>query len=284
MNGRLWGHLSSGDSCRVRARDAGAPRARRGTLSSDAKRARNRRLAHMRRTLDRDGYFDVDAMRARAPALFDEIVGVRVVEADEGDAEANEGTMGERILARERAREFREREEARRARELGEEVEREAEAAGRATGAEEDAVASRFGEAFARTSRNAFWKDMSTEKVSDATWRKAMFQGWGEREEPTTKTKTTAPTNADETSGAKNETFIVDVDDFRSSHGRSQTYISQEEYVERAEYFERVMREQFLAGGDEDFDYAAVDGDDGLDEHWRKERDQDAEDRYFDED
>ena len=29
---------------------------------------------------------------------------------------------------------------------------------------------------------------------------------------------------------------------------------------------------------------AAVDGDDGLDEHWRKERDQDAEDRYFDED
>ena len=125
---------------------------------------------------------------------------------------------------------------------------------------------------------------MSTEKVSDATWRKAMFQGWGEREEPTTKTKTTAPTNADETSGAKNETFIVDVDDFRSSHGRSQTYISQEEYVERAEYFERVMREQFLAGGDEDFDYAAVDGDDGLDEHWRKERDQDAEDRYFDED
>ena len=125
---------------------------------------------------------------------------------------------------------------------------------------------------------------MSTEKVSDATWRKAMFQGWGEREEPTTKTKTTAPTKADETSGAKNETFIVDVDDFRSSHGRSQTYISQEEYVERAEYFERVMREQFLAGGDEDFDYAAVDGDDGLDEHWRKERDQDAEDRYFDED
>ena len=81
-------------------------------MSSDAKRARNRRLAHMRRTLDRDGYFDVDAMRARAPALFDEIVGVRVVEADEGDAEANEGTMGERILARERAREFREREEA----------------------------------------------------------------------------------------------------------------------------------------------------------------------------
>ena len=146
------------------------------------------------------------------------------------------------------------------------------------------ADASRFGEAFARTSRNAFGKDMSTEKVSDATWRKAMFQGWGEREEPTTKTKTTAPTNAEETSGAKNETFIVDVDDFRSSHGRSQTYISQEEYVERAEYFERVMREQFLAGGDEDFDYAAVDGDDGLDEHWRKERDQDAEDRYFDED
>ena len=67
MNGRLWGHLSSGDGCRVRARDAGAPRARRGTMPSDAKRARNRRLAHMRRTLDRDGYFDVDAMRARAP-------------------------------------------------------------------------------------------------------------------------------------------------------------------------------------------------------------------------
>ena len=251
----------------------------RGTMSSDAKRVRNRRLAHMRRTLDRDGYFDVDAMRARAPALFDEIVGVRAVEADERDAEANEGTMGERILARERAREFREREEARRARELGEEVR---EAAGPAP----DADASRFGEAFTRTSRNAFGKDMSTEKVSDATWRKAMFQGWGERDEPPTAPPptTTAPTSADETSAVKNETFIVDVDDFRSSRGRSQAYISQEEYVERAEYFERVMREHFLAGADEDFDYAAVDGDDRLDEHWRKEIDQDAEDRYFDED
>ena len=136
--------------------------------------------------------------------------------------------MGERILARERATEFRER--ARR--ERGSSVRRwrgRRETRGPEGGArgEEDAVASRFGEAFARTSRNAFWKDMSTEKVSDAT-RRRCFRAGGAPKSRRRPTKTTAPTNADETSGAKNETFIVDVDAARSSHGRSQTYISQE--------------------------------------------------------
>ena len=44
------------------------------------------------------------------------------------------------------------------------------------------------------------------------------------------------------------------------------------------------MRERFLAGGDDGFDYLAVDADAALDAHWRREIDQDAEDKYFDED
>ena len=47
--------------------------------------------------------------------------------------------------------------------------------------------------------------------------------------------------------------------------------------------FERVMRERFLAGEDEGFDYARVDADASLDDHWAKEIERDAEDRYFDE-
>ena len=47
--------------------------------------------------------------------------------------------------------------------------------------------------------------------------------------------------------------------------------------------FGRVMRERFLSGEDgEHVDYAAMDADESLDDTWRKEAAQDAEDAYFD--
>ena len=47
--------------------------------------------------------------------------------------------------------------------------------------------------------------------------------------------------------------------------------------------FGRVMRERFLSGEDAaHVDYAAMDADESLDDTWRKEAAQDAEDAYFD--
>lgn len=43
------------------------------------------------------------------------------------------------------------------------------------------------------------------------------------------------------------------------------------------------MHQRFLAGDDEGFvDYKKVDADEALDEDWAAERQQDAEDAYFD--
>lgn len=46
----------------------------------------------------------------------------------------------------------------------------------------------------------------------------------------------------------------------------------------------KEMKARFLAGEEEDVDYGAIDADDSLDEHWAREAQQDAEDKYFDED
>lgn len=228
----------------------------------------------MRVTLDANGYFSVDSMRARDPRAFDEIVGVDVREGDAEPKTAAEDGAGERILARERARELRAAAEARWEEEFG----------------EASASDARFGDAFASSSGRAVGRATAKTDgaVSDAAWRRAMFEGWdgaaavdGDDDADARGARRAATTAEEATEEA---TFIVDVDEYRASRGRSRTYISQAEYVSRAADFERVMRERFLAGGDDGFDYLAVDADAALDAHWRREIDQDAEDKYFDED
>lgn len=44
----------------------------------------------------------------------------------------------------------------------------------------------------------------------------------------------------------------------------------------------RLMHQRFLAGEDDGVDYRAVDSDAKLDDDWAAERQQDAEDAYFD--
>lgn len=49
--------------------------------------------------------------------------------------------------------------------------------------------------------------------------------------------------------------------------------------------FTRIMQEKFLCGEDtEHVDYANIDNNIALDDHWLKEISQDAEERYFEED
>ncbi|PKU85682.1 coiled-coil domain-containing protein 97 [Dendrobium catenatum] len=61
--------------------------------------------------------------------------------------------------------------------------------------------------------------------------------------------------------------------------------LSTEEMQDQMDQFTCVMQQKFLAGEDtEHLDYSAIDNDEGLDDHWIKEANHDAEEKYFDED
>ncbi len=258
--------------------------------------SRNRRHAHMARALDGDGYFASRAMRRRAPGLFDTMVGVYARrEDDDDDVRAGDGDdddAGERatvsgaILAREDAREFREI------------VTRAREAEGlvmRARGEDVDehrAFGAAFGggRAFGASLRSVASSDG---RVSEEAWRKAMFEGWGvdtrdggsnDDAPHASAAAKRVDDDAEAEETRERSTFVLDIDDYRASEGTSTAYLSQHEYAQRMADFERVMRERFLAGEDEGFDYARVDADASLDDHWAKEIERDAEDRYFDQD
>ncbi|KAJ6851135.1 coiled-coil domain-containing protein 97 [Iris pallida] len=61
--------------------------------------------------------------------------------------------------------------------------------------------------------------------------------------------------------------------------------ISEEEMQDQLDQFTHIMQQKFLAGEDtEHLDYSKIDNDERLDDHWLKEANLDAEEKYFDED
>ncbi|KAM3375472.1 coiled-coil domain-containing protein 97 [Capsicum galapagoense] len=59
--------------------------------------------------------------------------------------------------------------------------------------------------------------------------------------------------------------------------------LSTEEMQERLDQFAYIMQEKFLLGED-GLDYSKIDEDETLDDHWMKEANYDAEEKYFDDD
>lgn len=59
--------------------------------------------------------------------------------------------------------------------------------------------------------------------------------------------------------------------------------LSTEEMQERMDQFAYIMQQKFLLGEDS-LDYSKIDGDETLDDHWMKEENYDAEEKYFDDD
>jgi hypothetical protein len=59
-------------------------------------------------------------------------------------------------------------------------------------------------------------------------------------------------------------------------------HISAQQQAENREEFLSIMKARFLAGDEEGVNYDVIDKDASLDEHWAKEEQQDAEDKYFD--
>lgn len=268
------------------------------------KRRRNRRYAYMAMSSTSASvreYFSVGEMRRRAPEVFDAIVGIRMTattgddddDDDDGDdAEtARMVTVGERLAHAASQRTFEGEEQKRR--ELDEETYGVSGGYRRGGASAEDEERgggeTRFGDAFAgSTGARELGRDMrgSTGKVSEASWRKAMFEGWGapDADASAGRRDESERDDDDTTDAARSVTQILDLEDYRASAGRSTAFISQDEYASRLVEFERAMRERFLAGEERDFDYSVVDADASLDDFWGKEARQDAEDRYFDDD
>ncbi|WOL12964.1 Coiled-coil domain-containing protein [Canna indica] len=61
--------------------------------------------------------------------------------------------------------------------------------------------------------------------------------------------------------------------------------LSAEEMQDQLEQFTHIMQQKFLAGEDTTYlDYSLIDNDERLDDHWIKEANYDAEEKYFEED
>lgn len=82
----------------------------------------------------------------------------------------------------------------------------------------------------------------------------------------------------DDNGGCPNETAAPPAGTFKP-------ILSPEEMEDQLEQFTSVMQEKFLSGQDsEHMDYPQIDNDEMLDDHWSREANYDAEDKYFNED
>ncbi|KAL8107088.1 uncharacterized protein LOC141673049 [Apium graveolens] len=61
--------------------------------------------------------------------------------------------------------------------------------------------------------------------------------------------------------------------------------LSEEEMQDRMDQFTHIMQQKFMSGEDhQHLDYSKIDKDETLDDHWMREANQDAEEKYFDDD
>lgn len=64
-----------------------------------------------------------------------------------------------------------------------------------------------------------------------------------------------------------------------------ETTLSAAELQDQMDQFTYIMHEKFLFGKDhEHIDYSKIDNDETLDDHWLRQANNDAEEKYFDED
>ena len=97
-------------------------------------------------------------------------------------------------------------------------------------------------------------------------------------EENTENLSSTEVVAHDDNGGCPNETAAPPAGTFKP-------ILSPEEMEDQLEQFTSVMQEKFLSGQDsEHMDYLQIDNDEMLDDHWSREANYDAEDKYFNED
>lgn len=209
--------------------------------------AKNRRLAYMERLIHDGQYFSEDAMRERAPLLHHEYVGRFQDPNSRGFSRPGE-RWSETLM--------RQSEEARIVQQIKEEQER--------LGIEEE-------ETDEEEEGGNEEEEEEEEEEDDSTSNEEM-------------TKNDKHANGDE-NGAVHQENMSPSERLVSDARHSKKTISDEEVEMKMEHFTRIMQEKFLSGDDtEHVDYAYIDNNVSLDDHWLREITQDAEEKYFEDD
>lgn len=70
-----------------------------------------------------------------------------------------------------------------------------------------------------------------------------------------------------------------------AARGSEDATLSAAEIQDQMDQFTHIMQQKFLLGEDyEHLDYSKIDNDETLDDHWQREANHDAEEKYFGED
>ncbi|CAN6166505.1 unnamed protein product [Urochloa humidicola] len=213
-----------------------------------AARVRNRRRAYLDRLVREGEYFSEEAMREREPYLHHEYLGR--FQDPLGRAMARPGERWSETLMR-RAEEAVIVEKIR-----GEQIRRGVDPSEWVGGGPEESM---------------------EEQEEEEEEEEEEEQSMKERETVVKSTTTEVVANG-----------AVPVD---SSHGgglaagTSNQMLSSEEMQDQLEQFTSLMQQKFLSGEDtEHMDYSQIDNDEMLDDHWSREANYDAEEKYFEED
>ncbi|KAH9331009.1 hypothetical protein KI387_003117 [Taxus chinensis] len=213
---------------------------------------KNRRLAYMNRLIDDGQYFSEDAMRSRAPFLHHEYVGKYQDPTIRGFSRPGE-RWSETLM--------RQSEEAMIVAKIKEEQER--------LGIKEE--------------------EQEEEQVVEEEDGEEEEEQEVEKEEEDSK----SDENMMDTNTNANDGGVAGTDQEKrpaseqlpSDTKRLKQILSDEELWEKMNHFTRLMQEKFLSGEDtEHVDYANIDNNVTLDDHWLREITQDAEEKYFEED
>eukprot|EP01018_Ginkgo_biloba_P024276 Gb_15132 [translate_table: standard] len=216
--------------------------------------AKNRRLAYMDRLIHDGQYFSEDAMRARAPFLHHEYVGKFQDPTTRGISRPGERwsetlmRQSEEAIILTQIREEQERLGIREDENMEEEEEEEDDSSS-------DEVCLMFSNELHKDDQHA--NNEVKGVVEDALFERG---------------------NSNQVENLASQTVQSDAD-------HSKQKLSHEELQVQMGHFTRIMQEKFLSGEDtEHVDYANIDNNVTLDDHWLREITYDAEEKYFEED
>ncbi|KAI3430590.1 hypothetical protein D9Q98_005183 [Chlorella vulgaris] len=230
--------------------------------------AKNRRLAYMAR-LEADGtYFGEEAMRDRQPALHHQYIGQfqpsgtmgASTQADEPGCQAG-NALAQSILRGQEELDLRQRQAAEQQRwdQVEEESDEEDE--------EEQQQQDNGGQPSAAPPQQQQRETSAQGKPDEAAGVKGQQAAAGGNQ---AQQEQESEEQADEASRAG------------EAVAGSVPLISEEEAQDNADTFRDLMRQRFIGGLDSGVDYAAIDADAELDDHWAEEAGRDAEEKYFD--
>ncbi|KAL5224701.1 hypothetical protein ABZP36_011340 [Zizania latifolia] len=227
-------------------------RLRAASAKPPASRVRNRRRAYLDRLVREGDYFSEEAMREREPYLHHEYLGR--FQDPTGRAMARPGERWSETLMR-RAEEAVIVEKIR-----GEQIRRGVDPSEWVGGCAEEAMQEQEEEED---------EEEEEEEEESEEERSIEMEEKGRETENPSSTEVVVGTN--NTGG--------------SPAGAFKQTLSDEEMQDQLEQFTNLMQQKFLSGEDsQHMDYSQIDNDEMLDDHWSKEANYDAEEKYFEED